>query len=176
MTSIFVFNNPGNIQYDVHLLTFVRSWHLPWKEGDAPMEDSWLRVPALRITNARNVKTYNCINSNLELLAPMILAEEDCVVYKTGKVRPYKPIPVGLIQAVRFEAIDVPEWEQNNQKAWPFNDMFLSDLVRYRYDKLYGSTEGLTMAAATTSRTYSMIKKIAMPRPCRSCGGKNRRR
>jgi hypothetical protein len=167
---VYVFNNPGNLQFNTFLLIFVRSWHMPWSENDEPMDDTWLRVPALRSSNRAGNATYICINSNVEMMAPIVLGEEESVVLKIGRNKPRKPIPTGLTQAVKMDALDVSEWERENQKSWPYKEMFVPELVKQRYAIKHGNMDAPYMNAVPTSRTYNMVRRTAMPTPCRSCG------
>jgi len=168
--TIFVFNNPGNLQFNTHLLIFVRSWYMPWTESDEPMDDTWLRVPAIRAAGQSGIPHYTCINSNIEMMAPIVLGEDENMVLKIGRNKPRKPIPSGLIQAVRLDSLDVPSWEQEHQKSWPYQEMFLTELVKQRYAIKHGNVDAPYMNAVPTSRTYNMVHRTAMPTPCRSCG------
>lgn len=170
MKEVYVHDNPSNLTFNSYLLVFVRSWYMPWEKNETPMEDSWLRVPAFRSPGPKGQDRYVCINSNLELISPIVIAEDEMLVLKAGKAKPRKLIPLGLIKATLAEAIDVSAWELENKKSWPYRLMFDNDLVKYRYSVKYGETNSPYMNVAPTNRTFNLVKRTALPRPCRSCG------
>lgn len=171
MKEIYVHNNPGNITFNSCVLVYVRSWYMPWDpDKDKPMEDTWLRVPAFRSPGASGSDHFVCVNSNLELVSPVVLSDEDSRVLKIGRMKPSKKIAPGLIEAILAEAIDVPDWEYQNKESWPYNTMFDRNKVKERYAKKYGSSGNPFMNVPPSNRNFQLLKKAAMPRPCRSCG------
>lgn len=170
MKEVYVHNNPSSLIFNTHLLVFVRTWHMPWSEGDDPMPDTWLRVPAHKAPGIKDRDRYVCYNSNLEITSPIVIAEEDMVVIKAGRAKPYKLVPLGLMQATLAEAFDVPAWEFENKQSWPYKEMFDPEAVRRRYAQLHGDSAATFMSVAPTNRIYNLVRRTALPTPCRSCG------
>lgn len=166
---VYVHNNPGNIVFNSYILLFVRSWYLPWDpEKENPSDDSWVRMPAFRSPGPNGLDHYVSLNANVENLSPVVLAEEECVVLRVGQLKPRKPVPKGLILSILDEAIDISAWEKENQKSWPFRDMFDEKKMAVRHAAKFGAST--TQSGVPSNTNFALVRKSVMPKPCRRCG------
>lgn len=167
--SIFVYNNPNNIDYNSYLLMFVRSWYLPTQKGEPPLNDSWLRVPALK-TQRFNNASYTCCNGNLELISVMTIAEDTCKLTKVARGNSGFIIDYRLVEDIIKESTDISEYEKIGQKSWPYELMFDKNLIQYRYYQKYGDDRAKYMDPTSNNIPFMEIRKIVTPRPCSGCG------
>lgn len=165
MPDVFVFNNPGNMTFNSYVLLFIRAWYLPWDPiEDVPQNDTWMRMPAFRSShNGR--PSYLTINSRVEALSPIMIAEQDNLVLRSGGGTANKPVNRGMILSILDNAFDVSTWEKENQASYPYKDMLDREAVAARYAiKTGGSFSDID------DRNFKLVKSMVTPRPCRNCG------
>lgn len=167
---VYVHDKVGHIQFNARILVFMRSWHMPTDANETPMPDSWLRIAAFCSPGPAGRSHYVCVNSHVDMVANVVIADTDGSVLKLGRAKPDKKLQIGLLESIRSEAIDIPEWEYQNQKAWPYQKMFDKELVRQRYVKVHGENAGPYFDVAATNRNFDLVRKTTMPTPCRTCG------
>lgn len=166
---VYVHHNPGSIKFNAGLYVFIRSWYMPTETGETPAEDTWLRVPAFKSPGPGGKDHYALVNPNIELIS-MVVVTDDGIVRKVSRARPFLALAPSILKRITDEAIDVPEWEMQNQKSWPYATMFNKDLVKERYAIKYGETKAPYFNVTSTNQTYMHVKRAVLPKPCSNCG------
>lgn len=162
--SIFIFDNPGNIQFNALVYCLMRVWHLPDLPNIAK-EDQWFAVPALK-----NGETYNIINSNFELTALMMVAEDGRLVKSHRVNLSLAPKIDGFeLEELKRQAFDIPLWEQTNQQAFPYASMFESSRIGQRYSASSAEAKASVLNSSSNNIVYNKIREQVKPKPC-NCG------
>lgn len=172
--SIYVHKNPGSIDYNTCLYAFMYSCYFPTSAYEAVVsKDFWIRVPAVRTRVSNGRDSFVCLNSKVERTALMLVAEDDGLVIKTGKVQPYRQVPAKILEDIKKEAIDIPEYERFNNESWEYNLMFNKDMVRHRWSQRHDwvkeNEKGL-VPMSPVNKTYKKARRASMPPPCKNCG------
>lgn len=170
--SIYVHNNPNNIEYNAYVLMFIHSWYMPTQRGEPIAEDTWMRVPAVKTQgfSAHALPTYTALNANLSLVSSVDIAEDSGKVLKAFRARPGKEVPREDIDDIIRQAIDISDWEYSHKKPYPFNLMFNQELITYRFKTKHPNSERADFYNKVSSNiTYNKIKKSITPKPC-NCG------
>lgn len=160
MNDIYVYNNPGNIAFNSYLYAFVRAWYT--LDGS---NDLWLKVPALNSGGS-----ILCINSNIESIALLLLADDGTVLKShSSQLRQPKVVDAATLQSIDNSALNVSEWEKQHQEPFPFAEMFDNDKVRERYKQKFGHDKPNYDQIADVN--YRQVKRIVTPPArCGSCG------
>lgn len=168
--SIFVFGS------DMHFNTIVyccmRAIHLPIFEGgqELPLQDTWFTVPAIQ-----HGPMITLVNNNIELSALMIIDGNGRTV-KAHRVNTITaPVLEGFeLNKIKMESFDIPLWEETNKKPFPYETMFDKQAMTRRFNEV-GATSKSILGIESTNETYNAIRKKVQPKPCTTCGGKNKR-
>ncbi len=168
MSTIYVHNS--EIDFNTVIFCFMRSFHLPILEDqDLPLQDTWFMVPAVQ-----HGPMVSLVNPNIELTALMMIDQNGLVV-KAHRVNPHTTPPLGTyeLELMKKEAFDIPLWEKIKQKSFPYETMFDKTAVAKRYREA-GGTPATAMNIESSNITYQTIRKKIQPRPCTTCGGRNK--
>ncbi len=169
--SIYVHNNPANIQYNAYLLMFIRSWYVPTKIGEPAANDSWLRVPAIKVQRYSDPRTatYTCVNANVEMVSVLTIAEDTGKLIKIARAQPGKILDMKNVSDILKEAIDISEWEYLRKESWPYALMFDRELIQYRFKQKHGDNQKAFMDPTSDNIVFNTIRKVVLPKPC-GCG------
>ena len=117
MTEVYVYKPQGNVAFNSYIYAFMRSWYT--LDGT---EDKWFKIPAYRVPGTDK---FTCINSKVQPVSVMILGENGQVLkMKNDKMRKQTIIDTATLDSIEREAINTSEWERENQKTFPFAEMF----------------------------------------------------
>jgi len=164
---IFVFNNPNNIIYNDYIYVFLRSWYMPSVPEFTITGDKWLKLPALRTDMSENRQHYTCCNANAALSALITIAANGSVL-RVGRATPNTVCDETVFALIKEDAINVELWERNNNKPWPYDNMFAKTLVKKRYEVVYG-TNTTPFNENINDAAYNAISSKLKPKPC-NCG------
>lgn len=167
---IYVHNNPNNIQYNDYMYLFMRLWHLPTTSFLSITEDSWLKVPVLRTDLAGGRKFYTLPNQNLDSASVIKLTSDGYLLKMIQKPKLEETIDPLVFESVKENAINVSFWEEQNQRAWPYDNMFSHAAMKQRRDLKFGTTNH-TFDLPVTNVMYTQIASKHKPKPC-NCGKK----
>ncbi len=170
--SIYVHHNPGNIDYNSYMLMFVHGWYMPTQIGEPVKEDTWLRVPAMRVKpfSAHADFTYTPMNNDLRMISTLDVAEDTGKVLKAFRARPGKNIGEEELAQVVREAVDISAWEKSNEQSWPFKVMFDQRLIKHRFEIKHGTaSRSEFFNKKSTNLVYNQIRAKVIPKPC-NCG------
>lgn len=166
--SIYVHDSP--VAFNTYVYAFMRSFHLPELEDQQlPLVDTWFMVPAVK-----HGTMVSLANSDIELAALMMI-DEDGYVVKGHRVNLQTAPPLGQheLDMMKREAFDISMWEKIKQQSFPYATMFNKANIAARY-RQSGATPATAMNIESSNITYQEIRKRVQPRPCTTCGGRNK--
>lgn len=164
---IYVFDNPNNIQYNSHIYVFLRSWFTP----DSIVADSWFKVAALRTDMANNKKHYTATNANMTISSLATVADDGTLI-KMMRNTPNVKLPDDVFQLIVEEAINIPLYESNNQRSFPYTEMFTKLKIKERFERKFGPASSI-MNPMVDNAVFNKIASAPQfkPKPC-NCGKK----
>lgn len=166
MPRVYVHENPNNLQFNAVMYAFMRSWYCPDVDGLKFEGDTWFKVPAIRTETADSV-SFTIINSKIELSSMMLISETGRLLRAT-RTRTDQKVPDADMMRVRQTAFDIPAWELENQRTFPYKNMFDSPEVNKRYRSLHNSSDAF-FSIASQDQLFTRIKTTVSPKPC-NCG------
>lgn len=165
---IYVHGSP--VKFNTKVYCFMRSFHLPILEDqELPLQDTWFMVPAVQ-----HGPMISLANPNIELAALMMIDQNGLVV-KAHRVNPHITPPLGNFELdmMKKEAFDISVWEKAKQQSFPYETMFDKSAVAARYRDAK-ATPAMAMNIESSNITYQTIRKKIQPKPCTTCGGRNK--
>jgi hypothetical protein len=168
--SFFVFGS--DMHFNTVVYACMRAIHLPMFEGgqELPLVDTWFAIAAIQ-----HGPMVSLVNNNVELSALMIIDAAGRTV-KAHRVNTLTaPVLEGFeLNKVKAESFDIPLWEKTHNKPFPYETMFDKFAMTRRFNEV-GATASSIMGIESNNETYNAIRKRVQPRPCTTCGGKNKR-
>lgn len=164
---IYVHDNPQGLEFNSVMYCFMRSWNCPVIPGFDFKGDTWFAVPAIRRETQRDV-TFTIINSNIEMTAMMIVADNGMLL-KATRVNLQQKVGQHQIEQIVQQAFDISKWEKMHQQTFPYGNMFDGKEVKKRYAAKNGSNTEAYFSIASENSLFTEIKKKVSPKPC-NCG------
>jgi hypothetical protein len=162
MSDVYVYNNPGNVAFNTYIYAFLRSWHT--LDGD---HDAWFKIPAY--ASSASIEPA-CINAIVETVSVLLLDERGAILKSHSvKLRQPKSIDAATLKSIDAEALDTSKWELQNQKSFPFDEMFADASIRERYSRKFG--QGAPGYDRIMDQNYNKVRRtVSPPTRCGSCG------
>lgn len=157
------------IPYNGFVYAFIRSWYCPEIEGVTFTGDTWFKVAAVKSRHPNGFTTYSPVNDRIELTSLMLIGDNSRML-RSARMRTDTAVPEEEMIRVRAAAFDVPSWELENKRSFPYSLMFTPADVNRRYQALNGTDGGAFFSTTSQDRLFTHIQKKLTPKPCTTCG------
>lgn len=167
---IYVHHNPSHIVFNTFVYVFIRNWYAP--QSLNMNDDAWYKLPALRTDLSGGRAHFSPCNSYMMTNSNATVTEDGTLI-KMGRSQPNSKIDDTMLALIVESAVNISGWEENNQRSWPYEEMFNNTLMRQRYQARYGAASSV-VDPEVTNRVYTQLYTTSGgKKPC-NCGKKKR--
>lgn len=163
-----VYVHNSDLKFNAEVYVFMRSWYTPDLDNHTFTNDTWFIVPAIKSETPTRVN-YTIINNKVEFSAMMIITDQGRLI-RANRISVDNKVHMNEIRRIRQEAFNIPAWELENQKSFPYSTMFDGNRVTERYNAVNGDVGSKAyFSSDSINKLYTDIKRTVSPKPC-NCG------